>query len=60
MPLLRYRTGDRARWLPADCGCLHPGPRLELTSTRSPRHLLTTSGQPVELSRFLETLAHCR
>lgn len=56
MPLLRYRTGDRARWLPADCGCRHPGPRLELTSIRSPRYLLTTSGQPVELSRFLETL----
>lgn len=56
MPLLRYRTGDQARWLPADCGCPHPGPRLELTSIRSPRHLLTTSGQPVELSRFLETL----
>jgi phenylacetate-coenzyme A ligase PaaK-like adenylate-forming protein len=30
MPLLRYRVGDRARWVPGACPCGLPDPRFEL------------------------------
>ncbi|TBR17245.1 hypothetical protein EPO15_17340 [bacterium] len=30
MPVIRYRTGDRGRWLKGACPCGHPAPRFEL------------------------------
>ncbi|MDE2291264.1 MAG: phenylacetate--CoA ligase family protein, partial [Elusimicrobia bacterium] len=30
MPVVRYRTGDRGRWVPGACPCGHPTPRFEL------------------------------
>lgn len=30
MPVIRYRTGDRGRWLKGPCPCGHPSPRFEL------------------------------
>ncbi|MFN3429749.1 MAG: acyl-CoA reductase [Candidatus Sericytochromatia bacterium] len=30
MPLIRYRIGDRGRWVPGDCACGSPAPRFEL------------------------------
>jgi phenylacetate-coenzyme A ligase PaaK-like adenylate-forming protein len=56
MPLLRYRTGDRARFLAA-CSCGLSGPRLELTNGRRPGRLLTTRGAAVETLRFAKLLA---
>ncbi len=30
MPVVRYRIGDRARWIPEPCPCGRPAPRFEL------------------------------
>ncbi|MNX30639.1 Phenylacetate-coenzyme A ligase [compost metagenome] len=30
MPVIRYRIGDRARWVPEPCPCGRPAPRFEL------------------------------
>ncbi|MBI5596378.1 MAG: hypothetical protein HY928_09855 [Elusimicrobia bacterium] len=30
MPVIRYRTGDRGRWVGAPCPCGHPSPLFEL------------------------------
>ncbi len=39
-PLLRYRAGDLARWVPGDCPCGHPARRLELVGRVDDRILL--------------------
>lgn len=43
MPLIRYRTGDRARFLPSPCPCGSPVKRLDMVSRRDPAsHLMET------------------
>jgi hypothetical protein len=57
MPLIRYRTGDRARWADQPCGCGHPGPRLILLGGRRPARLVSAAGASVNVVRFAKTLA---
>ena len=56
MPLIRYRSGDQARWLEGGCRCDRSAPAFELTSARSPRHLLTADGGLVSISTFMKTM----
>ncbi|GHH67228.1 hypothetical protein GCM10017673_14040 [Streptosporangium violaceochromogenes] len=56
MPLIRYRSGDQARWLESGCQCGRTAPVFELTSARSPRHLLTADGGLVAISTFMKTM----
>jgi phenylacetate-coenzyme A ligase PaaK-like adenylate-forming protein len=57
MPLLRYRTGDRAAWLSDPCSCGRPAPRLRLARTRRAGRLVTTTGATVHVVRFAKLLA---
>lgn len=57
MPLIHYRTGDRAHWMLGECSCGRTEPRLILTSTRSQRHLVKPSGELVEISKFMAALS---
>ncbi|MEZ0074833.1 phenylacetate--CoA ligase family protein [Planotetraspora sp. GP83] len=56
MPLIRYRSGDRARWLEGGCRCDRAAPVFELTSARSPRHLLTADGGLVSIGTFMKAM----
>jgi phenylacetate-CoA ligase len=57
MPLLRYRSGDRARWAPEPCGCGRGGRRFELHAGRHPTRLASATGATVHVLRFAKLLA---
>jgi hypothetical protein len=58
MPILRYRTGDRGKWLPEGCGCPSSTPRLLLTQGRRAARLTTASGATVNAVRFAKILGN--
>lgn len=55
MPLIRYRTGDRARFLPGDCPCGTILPRLEAPE-RIYGHCLQLAGRKFTLRQLDEQL----
>lgn len=58
MPFVRYRLGDRARWIAGECGCGRSLPRLEVRSGRS-EHLLRVGGEwrsPMSLLARFDTI----
>ncbi len=57
MPLLRYRTGDRAAWASDACGCGRSTPRLRLRASRVPARLVSATGATVHVVRFAKLLA---
>jgi len=57
MPLLRYRTGDVARWVDVPCGCGRPSGRFILSSGRLPVSLVSASGSTVNVIRFAKVIA---
>jgi phenylacetate-CoA ligase len=57
MPLIRYRTGDRGRWREDACTCCDPAPRFQLTTSRRPTRLISTSGAAVNVVRFAKLFA---
>lgn len=57
MPLLRYRTGDRAVWLPGACGCGNQAARFKITSGRRPSRLVSSSSATINVVRFAKLLA---
>ncbi|GAB2835170.1 hypothetical protein GCM10022221_37680 [Actinocorallia aurea] len=56
MPLIRYRSGDRARWLPDGCRCGRAEPVFALTGARTPDHLVTDEGELVSSSLFIKRM----
>jgi phenylacetate-coenzyme A ligase PaaK-like adenylate-forming protein len=57
MPLVRYRTGDRATWSDRPCGCGRPVSLFFLVSGRRPSRLVTASGATINVVRFAKLLA---
>jgi phenylacetate-CoA ligase len=57
MPLIRYRTGDRACWEDGACGCGRSSRRLVLTESRRPVSLVSTTGATVNAIRFAKVIA---
>jgi phenylacetate-CoA ligase len=47
MPLVRYRTGDRARWIDGECACGRRLPRLCLLSGRTVDRVFRADGSEV-------------
>jgi len=60
MPLIRYRTGDRARWADRACSAGCPGRLLFLSSGRRPTSVITASGGTINVIRFAKVLANLR
>lgn len=56
MPLLRYRSGDSARWAIETCGCGHPGPRFHLLAKRRATHFVSATGNTIPVLRFAKLL----
>ena len=50
MPLLRYRTSDRARWVKGQCGCGRSYPAIELSSGKVEDQLFDAEGTPISAS----------
>jgi phenylacetate-CoA ligase len=46
MPLIRYRTGDRAAWDGGDCDCGLSSPRISMVEGRTADSVLDSSGRP--------------
>lgn len=57
MPLLRYRTGDRGRWITGTCACGRDDPRLLLERSRRPRRFVRPSGSTINVVRFNKVFA---
>ena len=57
MPLLRYLSGDNARWAAEPCCCGRPGPRFELHAGRRATRLVSATGATVHVLRFAKLLA---
>jgi phenylacetate-CoA ligase len=57
MPLIRYRSGDRATWIAGRCGCGRAAPRLRLNTGRRPARLLSATGATVNVVRFAKLFA---
>lgn len=56
MPLLRYRSGDSARWATETCRCGHPGARFHLLAKRRATHFVSATGNTVPVLRFAKLL----
>ena len=57
MPLIRYRTGDRARWATERCGCGQENPRFVPEHSRRPTYLHDSAGRRINLIRFGKLMA---
>ncbi|HSC80573.1 MAG TPA: hypothetical protein VLC08_09475, partial [Chitinolyticbacter sp.] len=63
MPLLRYQLGDLSRWLPGECPCGRPFPRIEPVSGRTQDQVFDRHGNPLSpalLTFVVKTAEHIR
>jgi phenylacetate-coenzyme A ligase PaaK-like adenylate-forming protein len=56
MPLLRYRTGDRASWMEGSCAGAEYAGCFVLSGGRQPTRLITMSGASLNVIRFAKVL----
>lgn len=56
LPLIRYRTGDLSRLIPAPCPCGRPSPRLDTVRTRVKTAVELGNGQRLTIADLDETL----
>lgn len=52
MPLIRYRTGDRASWVEGPCACGRPFPRLRMEGGRIGEFVVWDNGKDVHGEYF--------
>jgi phenylacetate-coenzyme A ligase PaaK-like adenylate-forming protein len=57
MPLIRYRTGDCARWAKERCDCGQENPRFVPEHSRRPTYLYDSAGRSINLIRFGKLMA---
>jgi len=56
MPLIRYRTGDIARFLPKDCSCSNVFKRMDYVKGRMPGYLKLKDGQVLSIGMIDEIM----